>query len=671
MALETVVRHRSSTAPGSGNGPTVTVREAEARGGDNSPLAKVRWYLFRLASMQPAEVAWRARSAATLPVDWARWKRQPAVPVARWMPPHADSYPVKLHSAGAPMEHMHLFDLEFPLGFEFDWHHDYCNGRQVERSFATAMNIRDTAVVGDIKYVWEPSRFQHLSFLAFAANAEEHSDYIVRSLESWLDANPYLSGVHWTSSLELAERVISWAFLYPRIANHVARDQNFRRRWLDSIYLHLSRIHRKLSLYSSANNHLIGELVGLFVGASCFNFWPECSSWRDRAQKLLEREICLQVGEDGVNREQAMSYHLFTMELFLLAFAIGRNTGSPFTKEYVQRLRGMAGFVDAVATSDGDLPWYGDSDDARGFLLSEDESGLEVAMQLAGLLFAEPQWLRLRSTATAAARALVPDLLGSLDQIPHGSASSRELFPDTGLACVRSHDNNIRLLMDFGPLGFIGTAAHGHADALSIWLSLDNEYFLVDAGTYAYHSHPAWRTFFRGTAAHNTARVDGRNQSEMAGRFLWSARANTRLLQFEENSGKVTLEAEHDGYLRLDDPVIHRRRVSFDRATGNVSVEDTFRCTGRHEVELFFHLHEDANVLAISDGEARIDWHGRHIVFSSPDRKSSWDVFCGSDDPRLGWRSRRFNRKQPINTLRIHSQIEGTTTFCTHLGVNS
>ncbi len=641
---------------------------------DKGGLAKMRWYLSRLASMRPAEVAWRARSAATLPVDWARWKRQPAAPTTRWMPLQSGSYPVKLHSYGAPIEHIHVFDLEFPLGFEFDWHRDYRNGRQVERSFATTLNIRDTATVSDIKYVWEPSRFQQFSALAFAANGEEHADYIVRSIDTWLQANPYLSGVNWTSTLELAERVISWALLYPRIAEHVSRDQDFRRRWLDSIYLHLSRITRKLSLYSSANNHLIGELVGLFVGSSCFDFWPECEGWRHRAQKLLEREIRLQVGEDGVNREQAMSYHLFTMELFLLAFAIGRNTGSPFSEGYAQRLRGMAGFLDAVATSAGDLPWYGDSDDARGFVLSEDESGLEVNMQLAGLLFGESQWLRFGTTPTAAARALVPDLLPNLESGLKHTVPARELFPDAGLACVRSRDNSVRLLMDFGPLGFT-IAAHGHADALSLWLAVGDEYFLVDAGTYAYHSHPEWREFFRSTAAHNTASVDGDSQSQMAGRFLWGAKANARLLRFETKSEGVTIEAEHDGYMRLQDPVTHRRSVSFERSTGNLSIADTFQCTGRHEVDLFFHMHEEAVVIAVGEGEAEVEWRGRKIVFSSPDGNGHclchWEIVRGSEDPKLGWRSSRFNQKQPTSTLRSHIQIEGPTTIRTHLRMNS
>lgn len=653
--------------------------------GGNIDLEKARWYWSRLASMQPAEILWRARSAVTLPLDWAQWKNQPAVPMPKWAPLNPATYPVKLHCSSTQMEHIHAFDLEFPVGFDFDWHRDYRYERQVHPSFAGTMNIRDTAVVSDIKYVWEPSRFQHLSALAFATNGQEQADYIVRSIDSWLESNPYLYGVNWTSSLELAERVISWAMLYPRVADQVASDENFRRRWLDSIYLHLTRISRKLSLYSSANNHLVGELVGLFVGASCFNFWPECEGWRKRAQKLLEREILLQVGEDGVNREQALSYHLFTMELFLLAFAIGRNTGHAFSEGYANRLRGMAAFLESVATPSGDLPWYGDSDDARGFVLSEEENGFEVTMQLAGLLFAQPNWLAFSRQTTVAARALVPELIPSIaakrSSAAPTSAKPRELFPDAGLACVQSNDGNVKLLMDFGPLGFTSMAAHGHADALAIWLAIGDEYFLVDAGTYAYHSHPEWREYFRSTGAHNTARIDGENQSKMAGRFLWSAKANSRLLGFDNKNGQITIDAEHDGYQRLPEPVTHRRTVHFDRASGNVSLEDNFRGTGRHRVELFFHMHEDTEILSVRDGEAQIRWHNRLIIFSSPELSSPdgnprWEILRGSENPRLGWRSHSFNQKQPIATLRLSVEVDGltktnSTTLRTHLRINS
>jgi hypothetical protein len=617
--------------------------------------------------MGPAEVAWRVRASTTLPLDWVRSKAQPATPAPDWTPLRAASYPIKAHACGPAMESMRIFDLEFPLGFDFDWHCDYRDGRQVERRFAGALNVRDTAVVGDIKYLWEPSRHQHLSALAFAGNSEQSTGYIVRSIDSWLTANPYLRGVHWTSSLELSERLLSWTMLYPRIAEQVAHDQDFRERWLGSIYLHLARIARKLSFYSSGNNHLIGELVGLYVGSSCFDFWPECRTWRETARQSLEREIRLQVGEDGVNREQALSYHLFTLELLLLAFIIARNNGDSFSEAYAQRLRAMAQFLDTIATSAGNLPWYGDSDDARGFFLSGDETALEVTTQLAGLLFDEPSWFRFRPTPTQAARALVPELLPKLDHGAPRVVPPRELFADAGMACVRTNDGNTRLLMDFGPLGFNATAAHGHADALSVWLSIGDEYFIVDAGTYAYHSHPEWRRYFRGTSAHNTARVDRRNQSEITGRFLWGSKATARLLRLESNSESVIIEAEHDGYERLPDPVIHRRSVYFDRATGNVRLEDSFDCAGSHEAELFFHLHDEAALVGVRNGEARFAWRGRTIVFSSPDLSTRWDVVCGSEKPILGWRSRQFNQKQPIATLRIRAEIDGASRIRTHM----
>jgi hypothetical protein len=619
--------------------------------------------------MKPSEILWRCRLAAMLPLDWIRSKNSPVVLVPRWTPFVGTAYPLRLHDYGSAMERVQIFDLEFPVEFDFDWHHDYRNNKRVERRFSGRLDIRNTEVVGDIKYVWEVNRHQHLSSLAYARNGSQLLGTTTRAIRSWLRDNPYLSGVNWTSSLELALRVISWALLYPRLAHNVDSDSNLRDHWLVSIYLHLSRIAGRLSLYSSANNHLIGELVGLYVGATCFPFWSECANWRDFAHRSLEREILLQVSDDGVNQEQAMSYHLFTLELLLLAFVVGRNCGRPFSDAYAGRLRAMLHFLYAVATPSGDLPLYGDSDDARGFLFSQDESALEVTTQLGGLLFDEPAWLPFRAKPTAAAQALIPDLLGALSTPAASSEPPRELFRDGGLACVRTDNRKIRLLMDFGALGYTGIAAHGHADALSIWLAIGDEYFLIDAGTYAYHSHPEWRNYFRSTAAHNTARVDGCDQSQIAGRFLWSTKAKAHLVQFQESNGHVVIEAEHDGYTRLNDPVVHRRTVDFDRANGSFSLADSFRCAHRHTVELFFHLHEDATVTHVATGKAEILWHGSRIVLSLPDTSIAWKVTCGSEAPKLGSRSRAFNRKQPIPTLHLRSEINGTTVIVTQVDV--
>ena len=76
-------------------------------------------------------------------------------------------------------------------------------------------------------------------------------------------------------------------------------------------------------------------------------------------------------------------------------------------------------------------------------------------------------------------------------------------------------------VMDAGPLGYLSIAAHGHADCLAFTLAVAGRAILIDPGTYCYHSEPEWRDYFRGTAAHNTVRVDGCDQSEIGGAFMW------------------------------------------------------------------------------------------------------------------------------------------------------
>jgi uncharacterized heparinase superfamily protein len=626
----------------------------------------IPWHLRRLARMQPREVVSRIRTAARLPRDWVRYCTggSPTIPVELHSIPQP--FPVHAHASGAAVDCLRIFDLDFPVSFDFDWHRDYRNDKQAPRTFGPMLNTRNPAAVGDIKYIWEINRHQYLSALAYAGGSEQSVPYIVRSLDRWLRENPYLCGVNWTSSLELGLRVISWSLLYSRIACELVRDTDLMQRWLNSLYLHLKRIRQHRSVYSSANNHLIGELVGLYVGSVCFPLWRESRGWAVEARESLEREIQAQVSEDGINREQAMSYHLFTLELLLLAYTVAKNVGEPFSKNYGQRLRAMLRYLDAVATPTGDLPWYGDYDDGRGFVFSTSESALAVTTQLGALLFDDARLLRFSKGLTAATRALVPNATLAFTE---GRRAGRELFRDGGMAAVDTLDGSRKLVMDFGPLGYTSIAAHGHADALSIWLAIDDDYFIVDCGTYAYHSDPVWRTFFRGTAAHNTARVDGKDQSVMGGRFLWTCKANARLLRFEETGNSVLIVAEHDGYTRLADPVVHRRSVSFNRNTGALAISDNFQCKGRHEVEIFFHLHEDTRINRIETGTADTTWRGRHIVFGSPDRGLKWEVVRGGDRPILGWRSHCFGQKQPIPTLRIVGSLHGPTTIHTNIQI--
>src|SRR5947199_4276466 len=127
-------------------------------------------------------------------------------------------------------------------------------------------------------------------------------------------------------------------------------------------------------------------------------------------------------------------------------------------------------YVSTIATPQRDLPWFGDSDDGRGFLCSPHETNLQVVMDLGGLLFSQPQWLDLASHHTSASRALLPVLDQRRPSLGATTITKPGLFKEAGIGVLEGR-NGAKLIMDFGPLGYTAIAAHGHSDALSFVLA--------------------------------------------------------------------------------------------------------------------------------------------------------------------------------------------------------
>src|SRR5690606_7366430 len=111
-------------------------------------------------------------------------------------------------------------------------------------------------------------------------------------------------------------------------------DDGFRERWLGAIYRHMQFLNRNFSRFSSANNHLIGEAAGLYLGTLTWPYWREAVRWRRRARRELLREALRQNAPDGVNREQAISYQQFVLDFLLLAALAGRANGDDFPVSY-------------------------------------------------------------------------------------------------------------------------------------------------------------------------------------------------------------------------------------------------------------------------------------------------------------------------------------------------
>ncbi|CAN0490390.1 unnamed protein product, partial [Hapterophycus canaliculatus] len=185
-----------------------------------------------------------------------------------------------------------------------------------------SIDYRDDQTGGEIKYLWELGRHQFL--VPMAIRVADHKDELVKArleshLSSWMEQNPIGMGIHWCSSLELSLRLISWSFIHSILQSGEMKngifDLNCNSQQL-GIHIHsqVKFVVGNYSRYSSSNNHLIGELTGVWMACNVFDLGPKGARWRASALAELHAEIQLQTHDDGVNREQAVYYHLWSLE---------------------------------------------------------------------------------------------------------------------------------------------------------------------------------------------------------------------------------------------------------------------------------------------------------------------------------------------------------------------
>ena len=574
-----------------------------------------------------------------------------------------------------------LFAHEWTLGFPPDWNRDAATGKRAPLVFGRLLDYRDASLVGNIKYLWEPNRHLELVTLAQAwrLTAEARFAEGCRTLlDSWIAQCPYMHGPNWSSGLELALRLINWSCAWHLLGGDQAvvfrdsRGPDFKDRWLRAVHQHCHFIARHPSLHSSANNHLLGELLGLFIGATTWPCWPESERWREQARQHFEAQALLQNGVDGVNREQAIWYQHEVADMMLLAGLTARENGSDFGAAFWTRLEAMLEFIASCMDVGGHVPALGDSDDAVvvRFSPQPDFRVYHSLLASGAVLFARGDFKHKARVFDDKSRWLLGDAGASTYGATRADPSGERVRRSFGvggyyiLGGEFETAREVRVVFDAAPLGYLAIAAHGHADALAFTLAVSGLPLLIDPGTYVYHTERPWRDHFRGTAAHNTVRVDRLDQSVGAGPFLWSRHARTRCLECELGTSRQRIVAEHDGYRRLRDPVTHRREIVYESAARVLRVTDQLRCSAQHFVEIFWHFAAECRLRLC--GEVAL------ATLAGVGLKLKWPATLharlahGCADPIEGWISPRLGERIPGATLVVSGKVgadwEGVTT---------
>src|SRR5207245_11243682 len=143
----------------------------------------------------------------------------------------------------------------------------------------------------------------------------------------------------------------------------VCATAQVRHHLLRTVQHHIIQSTRTYSRGTSANNHRIGESACVFIGANYFRNLDDAGQWRRESQRILEEEILAQTYADGGTREQAVGYHVFVLQFFLLAGIVARKMGGDFPHAYWSRLERMLEFLGALTEGGTGPPMFGDIDD--------------------------------------------------------------------------------------------------------------------------------------------------------------------------------------------------------------------------------------------------------------------------------------------------------------------
>ena len=477
-----------------------------------------------------------------------------------------------------------------------DWHLDMVSGRQSPMVHWSRLDPLDVGQVGDSKVVWELNRHQWLVGLAQAwalTGDERYAAACVATIDSWLDANPPGLGINWASSLEVSYRLMAWSWVLLLVRDFPELTGKWVMKVLAAIMRHARHVSRYLSYYFSPNTHLTGEALGLFYAGVLFREFDEAPRWRGRGMRVLVTESRRQILGDGVHFEQSTCYQRYTIEIYQHFALLAARNQIHVPPEVDVSLKHMVDYLVAVRWPNGSVPSIGDADGGSLMPLARrsptDARGL----------FATAAVMFDRSDFSWAAVDPAPELLwlygteglirfADLDALEPGRVASR-IFATGGYAVMRDSwdDDAHQMIVDVGPLGCPVSSGHGHADLLSIQCAAAGQPFLIDAGTYCYTADLEWREHFRSSAAHNTVLIDDHSQCEPTGPFRWRRRPQVLLREWRSNADFDFLDAEHDAFCSLPDPVVHRRRVLFIKPHYWIVVDDLVGKL-QHSIELVF-----------------------------------------------------------------------------------
>ena len=370
-----------------------------------------------------------------------------------------------------------------------------------------------SAEAGDIKYVWEKSRFTFLyDLIRYDFHfQEDQSELVFEEIESWVAENPVNQGPNWRCSQEISLRVLNWTFALHYYKYSVALTPERFARILHSIYRQMCHVaaHIDFSRRVVRNNHALTETLALYLVSLLYPFFPESDRWKKEGKCWFEQEIAYQIYDDGTFLQFSMNYHRVAAQLLSWAIQLAHLNGERWDEVVYDRAHKSLHFLRTCQdATTGWLPNYGNNDGALFFPLTESHFR-DFRPQLIALEKA------LSSTAGRPGSLRLTSEQATPCSVNAKVSNGTYAFPNSGYYALR----------DAGTLTFIHCGHYTdrpfQADNLHLDIWVNGKNILRDAGSYLYNTDERWTRYFAGTASHNTIMLGDYDQMRKGPRFIW------------------------------------------------------------------------------------------------------------------------------------------------------
>ncbi len=550
------------------------------------------------------------------------------------------------------------------VGFPPDWLKDPFTGKQYnnKQHWSAFKDYGDA----DIKFVWEASRLSGFYALS-RAYAIKHDEVYAKAfwklLEDWMEKNPPGKGPNWMDGQEAALRLMASCFAYYSFIDSQSSTPGRISLFTLFVAAHAQRIAENLDFARSTHsNHTISEGFGLWLAASLFPELLNSDRYLVLGREILEQEANSQFFADGSYAMYSHNYQRFSMQLYVFSLRLAELQNDPFSTSLYNTIAQAVEYLQQqVHPESGQMPQYGSNDGALVCPLNQcDFTDYRPILQ-AGYYLLHKKYLFPTGTWDEDLFWLfgVNHLSADLNFTPQQKCMS---FPQGGLTIMRSENSYAMIHC----VKYRSRPSHADQLHLDFWWYGKN--IAIDAGTYLYNGPQIWKNVLAHTQFHNTITVDGLDQMQQASRITWVNWADGEPFQLTKQENIKFSGFQHNGYKRLNDPVIHQRIIALLEKDRWLIVDHLLALKNHH-----YCLHwllEDLPYELASPGNCIILHtlgHPLQVCLGSSITNTDFSTVSGDLNSAYGWRSLYYAEKFPALSVSLSGEA-GDTFFWTYFG---